>query len=146
MSTTINAQPATIRSWLTERGVTDITPHHIARALGVKRSEVEPLLSTAPTAEALLNLNRLAQVKHLALANRVWPNCSWLAWENHQTEQHPVIDLIRRVFGRESLDTVTPADVYFGRQQEVLSRRDLIKEKTLQQRRQYHRQRTIQAI
>lgn len=46
----------------------------------------------------------------------------------------------------ESLDNVTPADAYFGRQQEVLSRRDLIKEKTLQQRRQYHRQRTTQAI
>jgi putative transposase len=46
----------------------------------------------------------------------------------------------------EALDNVTPADVYFGRQQEVLSRRDVIKEKTLQQRRQYHRQRTVQAI
>jgi hypothetical protein len=49
----------------------DMTPHHIARALGAKRSEVEPLLSAAPTAEALLNLNRLAQIKHWALANRV---------------------------------------------------------------------------
>ncbi len=113
MSTTINAQPATIQAWLTERGATDLTPHHIARALGVKRSEVESLLSAAPTAEALLNLNRLAQVRHLALANRVWPNCSWLAWENHQAEQHPVIDLIRRVFGRELLDYVSQT---FGRE------------------------------
>jgi len=94
-------------------GSSDITPHHIARALGVNRSEVEPLLSAAPTAEALLNLNRLAQVRHLALANRVWPNCSWLAWENHQAEQHPVIDLIRRVFGRELLDHVSRT---FGRE------------------------------
>jgi hypothetical protein len=107
MSTTINAQPATIRAWLTERGKADITPHHIARALGVKRSEVDPLLSAAPTAETLLNLNRRAQVRHLALANRVWPNCSWLAWENRQAEQHPVINLIRRVFGRELLDYVS---------------------------------------
>jgi len=107
MSTLVNAQPVTIRAWLTERGATDLTLHHAARALGVKRSEVEPLLSAAPTAAALLNLNRLSQVRHLALANRVWPNCSWLAWENRQDEQHPVIDLIRRVFGRELLDHVS---------------------------------------
>lgn len=113
MSTTINAQPSTVRAWLTERGITDIELHHIARALGVNHSEVEPLLSAAPTAETLLNLNRLAQVRHLALANRVWPNCSWLAWENHQAEQHPVIDLIRRVFGRELLDYVSQT---FGRE------------------------------
>jgi len=113
MSATINAQPATLRAWLTERDIVDITPHHIARALGVKRSEVESLLSAAPTAEALLNLNRLAQVRHLVLANRVWPNCSWLAWENRQGEQHPVIDLIRRVFGRELLKHVSQT---FGRE------------------------------
>lgn len=113
MSTTINAQPSTVRAWLTERGITDIELHHIARALGMNRSEVEPLLSAAPTTKALLNLNRLAQVRHLALANRVWPNCSWLAWENHQAEPHPVIDLIRRVFGRELLDYVSQT---FGRE------------------------------
>lgn len=108
----MNAQPATISAWLTDRGVTGITPHHVARALGVKLPEVEPLLSAAPTAEMLLNLNRLARTKHLALANRVWPNCSWLAWENHQAEQHPVIDLIRRVFGCELMNYVSQT---FGR-------------------------------
>jgi putative transposase len=35
----------------------------------------------------------------------------------------------------ESLDNLTPADVYFGKAQEVLRRRDEIKRKTLQQRR-----------
>lgn len=35
----------------------------------------------------------------------------------------------------ESLDNVTPADVYFGRQQQILSQRQLIKQYTLQQRR-----------
>lgn len=35
----------------------------------------------------------------------------------------------------ESLDNLTPADVYFGRTQEVLTRRDEIKRKTLQHRR-----------
>lgn len=36
----------------------------------------------------------------------------------------------------ESLDNVTPADVYFGRQQHILSHRQQIKKHTLQQRRQ----------
>jgi hypothetical protein len=107
MPTTTNQPPATIRAWLAQRGVTDLPEHHVARALGVKRSEVETLLSAAPTAQALLNLNRLAQVKHMALANRVWPNCTWLAWENrHNAQQPPVIDLIRRVFGYELLKAV----------------------------------------
>jgi putative transposase len=35
----------------------------------------------------------------------------------------------------ESLDNLTPADVYFGRAKEVLTRRDHIKRRTLQQRR-----------
>lgn len=35
----------------------------------------------------------------------------------------------------ESINNMTPADVYFGRSQEVLSRRDLIKQNTLAQRR-----------
>ncbi len=35
----------------------------------------------------------------------------------------------------ESLDHLTPADVYFGRAKEVLSKRDEIKKRTMQQRR-----------
>jgi hypothetical protein len=35
----------------------------------------------------------------------------------------------------ESLDNLTPADVYFGRTKEVLTRRDQIKKETLQLRR-----------
>ena len=34
----------------------------------------------------------------------------------------------------ESLQNVTPADVYYGRQVTILSRRDRIKRKTMQQR------------
>jgi transposase InsO family protein len=40
----------------------------------------------------------------------------------------------------ESLDNLTPADVYFGRAKEVLTRRDQIKKQTLQQRRLQHLQ------
>ena len=35
----------------------------------------------------------------------------------------------------ESLDNLTPADVYFGRAKEVLSKRDQVKKQTMQQRR-----------
>ena len=38
-------------------------------------------------------------------------------------------------FGHESLDNITPADMYFGRYQEVIDRRAMIKQTTLQQRR-----------
>ena len=35
----------------------------------------------------------------------------------------------------ESLDNLTPADVYFGKAKEVLTKRDQVKKQTLQQRR-----------
>ena len=35
----------------------------------------------------------------------------------------------------ESLNNVTPADVYFGRDQEILARREIIKQRTLLERR-----------
>jgi putative transposase len=38
----------------------------------------------------------------------------------------------------ESLDNVTPADVYFGRQQEVLTQRAIIKQQTLTERRRHN--------
>jgi len=41
----------------------------------------------------------------------------------------------------ESLNNVTPADVYFGRDKAILQRRERIKRKTLEARRLHHRQR-----
>src|SRR5215471_13528956 len=40
----------------------------------------------------------------------------------------------------ESLDNLTPADVYFGRGQVILERRQKIKRKTIEQRRRLHQQ------
>ena len=40
----------------------------------------------------------------------------------------------------EPLNNLTPADVFFGRAQEVLTRRQEIKQRTLEQRRLLHRQ------
>lgn len=38
----------------------------------------------------------------------------------------------------ESLDNVTPADVYFGRQRQIITRRDLLKRRTLRRRKVYN--------
>ena len=43
----------------------------------------------------------------------------------------------------ESLDNVTPADVYFGRQGEVLSERERIKRRTMDQRRRAYREEKV---
>ena len=40
----------------------------------------------------------------------------------------------------ESLNNVTPADVYFGRDKAILQQRERIKRKTLEARRWHHRQ------
>jgi putative transposase len=40
----------------------------------------------------------------------------------------------------ESLDSLTPADVYLGRGQVILERREKIKRKTIEQRRRPHQQ------
>jgi len=40
----------------------------------------------------------------------------------------------------ESLDNLTPADIYFGKEEEVLTRRVEIKRKTLEQRRKQNLQ------
>ena len=41
----------------------------------------------------------------------------------------------------EALDNLTPADVYFGREKEVLDRREEIKRRTLEMRRRDHARR-----
>ena len=51
----------------------------------------------------------------------------WVAYYNYQRYH-------------ESLDNVTPADVYFGRDKEVLKKRNQLKEQTLTLRRQQHLQ------
>ena len=38
----------------------------------------------------------------------------------------------------ESLDNVTPADVYYRRDEKIISKRDVIKQKTLKSRREYN--------
>jgi HEAT repeat protein len=46
----------------------------------------------------------------------------------------------------EALDNLTPADVYFGRVEEVKSRRAEIKQKTLQERRNFNLHMTARSV
>jgi len=43
----------------------------------------------------------------------------------------------------ESLDNVTPADVYYGRREEILTRREEIKRRTLRHRKLYNLSQTV---
>ena len=55
-------------------------------------------------------------------------------WELEQAIEQWVEHYNHRRY-HESLDNVTPADVFFGRQQEILSRRESVKRRTLAERR-----------
>ncbi len=78
----------------------------IARALGFSVSEVQGLLRLPPTAERLLELNRLSQYRHLALANRVWPNCTWFDYRLDRKALHPALEIITNTLGRYLLDYI----------------------------------------
>ena len=52
---------------------------------------------------------------------------NWVAYYNHNRYH-------------ESLENVTPADVFYGREKEVLQERNLLKEKTMALRRQNYLQ------
>jgi hypothetical protein len=99
-------EPTTVREWLRQQSTADFSLHHVARALGVSRQETETWLSASPTKETLLRLNQLAQYRHLAIVDRVWPHVTWLDWRSYEQSAHPVITLIRDVFGRSLLSYV----------------------------------------
>jgi hypothetical protein len=53
-----------------------------------------------------LELNHLAQQRHLALANRVWPNCTWFDYRLDPQALHPTLEIITNALGRSLLDYV----------------------------------------
>jgi putative transposase len=74
---------------------------------------------------------------HRSMKSVVKLNTFYFPWELEQA----IADFVayyNTVRYHESLDNVTPADVYFGRQQEVLTQREIIKQRTLHQRRRHH--------
>jgi transposase InsO family protein len=74
---------------------------------------------------------------HRSMKSVVKLNTFYFPWELEQA----IADFVayyNHARYHESLDNVTPADVFFGRQQEVLTQRELIKQQTLQQRRRQY--------
>lgn len=74
---------------------------------------------------------------HRSMKSVVKLNTFYFPWELEQA----IADFVayyNHVRYHESLDNVTPADAFFGRQQAVLTRRQIIKQQTLQQRRRHH--------
>ena len=70
---------------------------------------------------------------HRSLMNVVKLDHYYTPWELERAIARFVEDYNHRRY-HESLQNVTPADVYFGRQAVILSRRERIKHRTLQRR------------
>ena len=74
---------------------------------------------------------------HRSMKSIVKLNTFFFPWELEQAIADFVAYYNTQSY-HESLDNVTPADVYFGRQQEVLTQRDMIKQQTLLERRKHN--------
>lgn len=74
---------------------------------------------------------------HRSMKSVVKLNTFYFPWELEQAIADFVAYYNHERY-HESLDNVTPADVFFGRHQEVLTQREIIKQQTLQQRRRQH--------
>ena len=71
---------------------------------------------------------------HRSMKNVVKLQNYYYPWELDQAIED-FVDYYNQSRYHEALDNLTPEDVYFGRVEEVKSRRELIKEKTMQKRR-----------
>ena len=74
---------------------------------------------------------------HRSMKSIVKLNTFFFPWELEQT----IADFVayyNTIRYHESLDNLTPADVYFGRQEEVLTQRNTVKQHTLQERRRHN--------
>lgn len=76
---------------------------------------------------------------HRSMKNIVKLDTFYFPWELEQTIAN-FVEYYNHERYHESLGNLTPADVYFGRAEEVKDKREEIKKKTLKQRRQLNRQ------
>ena len=76
---------------------------------------------------------------HRSMKNVVKLQNFYFPWELEQTIKDFVTCYNNERY-HESLDNLTPADVYFGRVEEVKSKRERIKQETMEMWRQRHRQ------
>jgi putative transposase len=82
---------------------------------------------------------------HRSMKSIVLLNTFFFPWELEQALADFVVYYNTQRY-HESLDNLTPEDVYLGRTQEVLTQRQFIKQQTLQQRRNAHLQTIVQAF
>jgi transposase InsO family protein len=75
---------------------------------------------------------------HQTLKNRILLENYYLPGDLQAQIEIFVTDYNHRRY-HESIDNLTPADVYFGRGQTILLKRERIKRKTIQNRRLLHR-------
>ena len=76
---------------------------------------------------------------HRSMKNRIMLENYYLPGQlEHSIEEF--VEYYNNCRYHESLDNLTPADVYFGRGQAILDRREKIKRKTIEQRRRLHQQ------
>ena len=76
---------------------------------------------------------------HRSMKNRILLENYYLPGQLEQSIEE-FVEYYNNCRYHESLDNLTPADVYFGRGQVVLKRREKIKRKTIEQRRRLHQQ------
>jgi putative transposase len=74
---------------------------------------------------------------HRSIKNEINLQKYYLPWELEQ-EIARFVSYYNNERYHESLDNVTPADVYCGRHQEIITRREQLKQQTLKQRRRYN--------
>jgi transposase InsO family protein len=74
---------------------------------------------------------------HRTMKNMINLQNYYMPWEL-ESEISGFVDYYNNYRYHESLDNLTPADVYFGRDKEILNQREQIKKKTLRMRRMYN--------
>jgi transposase InsO family protein/transposase len=79
---------------------------------------------------------------HRSMKNEINLLKYYSPWELER-EISRFIDYYNNERYHESLDNVTPADVYHGRREEILTRREKIKQRTLRDRKRYNLSQTI---
>ena len=88
-------------------------------------------------ANARMRATRTATVKFLINTRIYTSGPSRGSAENFGS--HPIVDHYNHRRYHESINNLTPADVYFGRGQFILKQREKIKLKTMENRRLQHR-------
>ena len=121
---------ADLAEWLQDKGMKHSrgAPYHPQT-----QGKIEPSRQIAPQSPA-------GNGWHQTLKNRILLENYFLPGDL-EAQIEAFVDHYNHQRYHESLNNVTPADVYFGRDQAILEQRERIKQKTFEARRLHHRQR-----